>query len=746
MLQLDKITASRYERVTAAEVLENGHAVIWQRTGDQVTAQEIPFRPFVLLCRAELLDGANEDFDLIPLQGNGDLKYLATFAGTNDYYRALDHLKKVTGRTPSAPGAPYLTIGDMTQQLLTAARFQLFRGLSFRDLRRMQFDIETLNSEGYEFSNPEREGDRIIIISLSDNTGWEKVISLQDYGEKELLEEFVRLVRERDPDVLEGHNICRFDLPYLETRAKRHKVKLSLGRDGSVPSRRESRFNAAERTVNYTRFDIFGRHVVDTFHLTTFYDISHRNLENYGLKHVARHFKVAAPDRTYIDGDRITAAWTNDRERLLAYALDDVRETRAIAEIMSPSYFYQAQLVPLRYQDCIVRGNATRINALLTAEYLAAGHGIPFPEPAAAFAGALTRAFHAGVFENVWHCDVRSLYPSIILAADWAPERDELRIFPALLAKLRQFRLEAKDAERAAADPARKDYFNALQTTFKILINSFYGYLGFAQGNFNDYAMAERVTARGREILTLMLEHLNGCGATVIEMDTDGIYFQPPDGVTDPEEMQKTVQSVLPNGIEVELDATYPAMFCYKSKNYALLHANGEITLAGAALKSRGLEPFQRDYIHEFLVRLLTGRENEIDELYREYRQALETRAWPLSKLAKTEILNDSVDTYRKKLAGGKSRRAATYELAAKSSRDYRRGDQVSYYITGTKAKVAAVDNCCLLAEAPPERNENIAYYLAKLDELQRRFSEYLQGAPDDDGGEADGNQMELDF
>ncbi|MDD3118225.1 MAG: DNA polymerase domain-containing protein [Victivallales bacterium] len=746
MLQLDKITSSRYERVTAAEPLEDGRAIIWQRDGNNVSHREIPFRPFVLLTRTDLLDGAELEHTLTPLSGSGPLQTVASFTGIGDYERALKYLKQVTGRTPSAPGAPYLVISDLTQQLLISARFRLFRGMSFRDLRRLQFDIETLNTAGYEFSNPQREGDAVIIISLSDNTGWEQVISQQDYSEKELLEEFVRLVRERDPDVLEGHNICRFDLPYLETRAKRHKVKLRLGRDGSIPVKRQSRFNAAERTINYPRYDIFGRHVADTFHLTTFYDISHRNLENYGLKQVARHFRVAAPDRTYIEGSRITAAWSEDRSRLLAYALDDVRETRAIADIMSPSYFYQTQLVPLGYQNCIVRGNATRINALLTAEYLAVGHSIPFPEPATAFAGALTRAFHAGVFENIWHCDIRSLYPSIILAEEWAPKRDELHIFPALLDKLRRFRLDAKDAERAATDAATKDFFNSLQTTFKILINSFYGYLGFAQGNFNDYAMAERVTARGREILTLMLDHLTSCGANVIEMDTDGIYFQPPPGVTDQEAMEQTVQSVLPPGIEVELDATYPAMFCYKSKNYALLNADGEITIAGAALKSRGLEPFQRDYIHEFLSRLLAGRADTIDTLYREYCQAIETRTWPLNRLAKTETLKDSVDTYRRKIAGGKSRRAAAYELAAQSSRDYRQGDQISYYITGIKAKVAAVDNCCLLAEAPPERNENIAYYRGKLDDLHRKFSAFREEVSTAADAAEDHRQMELEL
>ena len=84
--------------------------------------------------------------------------------------------------------------------------------------------------------------DKIIIITMSDNSGWEKVISLDDMDEKELLEEFVKTVTERDPDVLEGHNIFRFDLPYIETRARLNKVKLTLGREGRLFKKHNSRF------------------------------------------------------------------------------------------------------------------------------------------------------------------------------------------------------------------------------------------------------------------------------------------------------------------------------------------------------------------------------------------------------------------------------------------------------------------------------------------------------------------------
>ena len=49
-----------------------------------------------------------------------------------------------------------------------------FLGMAFEQLKRLQLDIETYTTEGFEFPNPGRPGDRIIAIALSDQTGWER--------------------------------------------------------------------------------------------------------------------------------------------------------------------------------------------------------------------------------------------------------------------------------------------------------------------------------------------------------------------------------------------------------------------------------------------------------------------------------------------------------------------------------------------------------------------------------------------
>src|SRR2546425_8936602 len=79
-----------------------------------------------------------------------------------------------------------------------------------------------------------------------------------------------------------------------------------------------------------------------------------------------------------------------------------------------------------------------------------------------------------------------------------APASDILGVFPSLLQNLREFRVRAKRLARDAREPAERAHLGALQQSFKILINAFYGYLAFSGGHWDDFAPAHRVTAEGR--------------------------------------------------------------------------------------------------------------------------------------------------------------------------------------------------------------------------------------------------------
>ncbi|MGD9032167.1 MAG: DNA polymerase domain-containing protein, partial [Desulfobacteraceae bacterium] len=183
----------------------------------------------------------------------------------------------------------------------------------------------------------------------------------------------------------------------------------------------------------------------------------------------------------------------------------------------------------------------------------------------------------------------------------------------------------------------------------------------------------------------------------------------------------------LPEGIEVEMDAQYEAMFSYKSKNYALLDKAGKMVIRGSALRSRGMEKYLREFLSAMIRLLLEGKGGEVHQLLEEYMAKLEKHEMDISWLGKTETLGESLDTYRQKVQAKKRNPAAPYELALASGREYRAGDQISYYVTGEKKRVRVYENSKLVSSYDSSHpDENIAYYQEKLLALLKKFQEFV--------------------
>jgi len=242
-----------------------------------------------------------------------------------------------------------------------------------------------------------------------------------------------------------------------------------------------------------------------------------------------------------------------------------------------------------------------------------------------------------------------------------------------------------------------------------------------------------------------LVDRLEALGATVIEVDTDGLYFVPAAPVTGPGDEDALVAALgeaLPEGIHLELAGRYPAMFSYKMKNYVLLDGAGKLLIKGSGLRSRGIELFQRRWMEEMFRLLLTGRRDEISGLVRRWEEDFTARRVTVRLFMKTETLQESPAAYREKLTAGKRNVGAAYELALRAERPYQAGDQVSYYVTGETARVKVNEAAKLAAawdEAEPD--ENTAYYLAKLRELAAKFLPFAEHdgliVVSDDGADA---------
>jgi len=706
------------------------------REGESVRAEDHPFFPFFFLSDRQFMSGFRRKHWVRQLDGPGSYRFLCVFEDWSAMWDAIRFVLDAYNRSALTKASSYQDldilhlVADPVAQYLMQTGRTLFKELAFTDLRRMQLDIETYTTPGHRFSNAARPNDRIILIALSDSTGWEHLLDGRKLGEKQMLEELVRHVRERDPDVIEGHNIFNFDLPYLLARFALHGVAASFGRDGSTPRTFETRTAFAEHPFEYTVSEIAGRHIIDTFLLVQSYDAVKRNMESYGLKYAAQYFGLAASDRTYIPGEKISWYWDNDAKSLADYALDDVRETGAIAAHLSGSSFYLTQMLPFAYGTVSRMGAAGKIESLLVREYLRQKHALPHPRGAAPTAGGYTDVFLTGVLGPIVHADVESLYPSLMLTNAIAPASDDLGIFLHLLRDLTAMRLEAKRGMKTASDPLERSRLDALQGSFKILINSFYGYLGYSRGLFNDFSKADEVTRTGQKILRSMMAEIRSAGGKVIEVDTDGIFFVPPERIDGEEKEGAFVASLsdrLPEGITVALSGRHRKMLSYRKKNYALLGYDNKIRTKGSSLVSRSMEQFGRTFVHQCIDFILQGDIAALHKLYVEYSHTILGHGLEVGDFARVEALKDPISQYEEEVRAGKRNRSAAYEVAIASGRQVRPGDRIAYYITGADPNVKGSENCKAAEEWDPNfPDENVAYYLRRLDEFSDKFKDFF--------------------
>jgi DNA polymerase elongation subunit (family B) len=660
-----------------------------------------------------------------PLAGGEPLNHLIHFADAGTYREWLENRSR---------SVPHETLRLLENQFLLERGARFFAGFTFSHLRRMQVDIETHCGEPGGFCDARRAEDRVLAIGLGTARGPRllELAEMTDAAERALLEAFNRALAEEDPDVIEGHNIFKFDLDYLRTRARRVKAACAWGRFGQAATFRPSRLRVAERQIDFPRYDLPGRAVFDTYLMVQLYDLSARELPSYGLKAVATHLGLTKQEdaRTYLGPTEIQQTFFHDRERFRAYLRDDLRETAALADLLLPGYVAQAKTFPLTLQEVCLRGTAFKAEVLLLEKYHHARRALPLPQTSQPFEGGYTRGFVSGVFRKVLHFDVASLYPSLLLLIGRNPAGDSLGAFIPLLRELREERLTYKALAKDAATAELRREYQARQAGFKIIINSFYGYLGFDGARFGDSALAAEVTLRGRELLQALITKLEEHGARVLEADTDGLYLHAPDFYERPEQLLALAAEVMPAGIDLEFDGKYEAMFCYKAKNYALYDGTDVVT-RGSALRSRGLEPFLRELTESLLHHLLGAGGRKPEELLEELRTGLRAKSVDVKRLTKTEFLSVSPDTYREMIEIGDKPRRAAAEAALKMAQAPRQGEPVTYYIT-TGEKKRAPDwqrarpiEMYDAAKAPYDPD----YYLRKLDDWVERYAGFLEPA-----------------
>ena len=439
-----------------------------------------------------------------------------------------------------------ITIIKLTEPLKRVKEYpQKFRILSF--------DLEVRNPHGM----PNSQEDEIIMIGVASNFGVNQVISTKTNSEskdnfvnhvsseREMIQEFVRIIKENNVDIIVGYNSDNFDFPYLKDRAKLLDVDLDIGMDESdVKYIRRGYANAAS---------LKGLIHVDLYLVMRRY----MTLERYTLERV--YYELFGEEKIDVPGERIWEFWDNGGEELdtlFDYSLDDVISTLKIAEQTLPLNLELTRIIgqPLFDVSRMATGQQAEWflvkQAYFDDEVVPNKRGSNFTDRANAEdnEGGYVKEPETGLHENLVQFDFRSLYPSIIISKNISPDVMELGdveneedynispehgikfkkspkgFIPSVIDKILQERFRIKREMKASDDDTERKALDVQQQAIKRLANTMYGIYGFPRFRWYSFECAKAITSWGRQYIKSSIKKAEEYGFYAIYADTDGFY------------------------------------------------------------------------------------------------------------------------------------------------------------------------------------------------------------------------------
>lgn len=461
--------------------------------------------------------------------------------------------------------------------------------------------------------------------------------------EVEMLDTFVRLVMESNPDVFTGWNSTEFDMPYIVNRAQHIGVNTS-------PLSPIGRVEPKEKDVN-----ISGR---SCFDLLPAYKRVHENeLDSYKLEEVAQ---IELGYGKTAKGSDVVWLWENDIPKLQEYNYVDVKilvELEAKLRIFD-FFVTLAELANVTLEDTLF--NSKMIDMYLLSICHERGICLPTREEVPEsdmIEGATVFQPSYGLMHNVAVMDVASLYPTIMDVFNMSPETTEgfmkfkqepRGLVPTILEDL--FALRRKLKAEGLDDQQR---------AVKELMNSFYGVMLYKKFRLANRDMGASITYVGRELLAWTKSKVEEWGYKPVYGDTDSIFVE---GVKTEEEgleLQKRINKsyddfVRQFGIEkhsfmIEFEAFVDtALFMGVKKKYAL-KIGDEIKIRGFETRRSNTPRLGRDVQNEVLRMLLTGESREgILKYIKSVRKYIMEEA-ELDEIASPITLRKSISEYGSK-------------------------------------------------------------------------------------------------
>jgi DNA polymerase elongation subunit (family B) len=426
------------------------------------------------------------------------------------------------------------------------------------------FDLETTGLD--------KDRDKIVLIGLLLIDERSRTFILEG-DEKTVLQELKAQLDGFSPDAIVGHNAYKFDCPFINSRMEAYgMVPLFRGETANVRVGSEQK-----EIVVYFMGDT---PVHDTYILAQRLDGFGYHSESFNLKSLAVAW-LGMKDW----GDYETA---KDKKE---YLKTDLEATYRLYRFTVAHWDALVKIVPVPYNPLL--GNGMLVNTLFTSLMLPF---MPPPKepPKMEYEGGYVDIRRCGYAKPVGHLDVVSMYPHLML--NIKPYWDKYGIFSRVVRLMLEWRLKEKEKAKQGDKEAQKN-----QMAIKILINSFYGFLG-ATFRFSDPTSAQEITRRGRETVKKLCEKLGEYGFEVIEVDTDGVYFTAPDLTANDWRIE-----------EIRLDFPMPLEYNFfddglfvKKKNY-VLRKDGKTIIKGG-LKTRRDNILYKELVDAVIAHLMDGQ------------------------------------------------------------------------------------------------------------------------------------------
>ena len=390
------------------------------------------------------------------------------------------------------------------------------------DLKILSFDIENSIQSG-----------EIYVIGYAISMG-NRISKGEVSGkEKELLQNFVKLVCAEDPDVLTGYNIDGYDLPMIQERMARNGVEFNIGRDFRRPNR-----------VNNQYWRLHGRVISDTWWNVK--KILHPKHET--LNYVAMELLGEGKDN--INRLKIEEEWSNRRQEVIDYCIKDAFLTLEIFRKMRviDRNLFMSTVTKLPLDDVTNGGTSNYVDSILIRRADRENIGVPMTShdiKENPIEGGYVHSIGAGLYDNVVVLDFKSMYPSMIMkynicfttfdpkgtivaptGARFLDPSVRPGLVPRILKNLMEERDKVKKDMKRATTVEEKNYLDGIQGALKILMNTFYGVLASSFYRFTNLEIGGAITAYARDTITGLINLLKSEGKRVIYGDTDSIFIE----------------------------------------------------------------------------------------------------------------------------------------------------------------------------------------------------------------------------